>query len=122
MSPRTTDKRAPIALLQSSAAKNSDEFSPLCLEEKKKGKIDDVTEQARLHKKQEIVRWHKKSGLHKNVRSVHVPANKAGGLVVGALRIVCNGVRTVARFHSAEDNPRCRYSNFSGLGTAIFND
>ena len=30
------------------------------------------------------------------------------GLVVGALRIACNGLCTVARFHSAEENPMCR--------------
>ena len=30
------------------------------------------------------------------------------GLVVGALRIACNGLCTAARFHTAEDNPGCR--------------
>ena len=51
---------------------------PYVWKRKKKGKIDEVTGQARLHKKQEIVRLHKKSGLHKKARSVNVPGNKAG--------------------------------------------
>ena len=31
------------------------------------------------------------------------------GLVVGALRIACDGLCTAAMFHTAEDNPGCRW-------------
>ena len=37
------------------------------------------------------------------------------GLVVGALRIVCNGLCTAARFHTAEENPGCLLGCHEGL-------
>ena len=37
------------------------------------------------------------------------------GLVVGALRIACNGLRTVARFHTAEENPGSLLGCHEGL-------
>ena len=37
------------------------------------------------------------------------------GLVVGALRIACNGLCTAARFHTAEENPGCLVVCHEGL-------
>ena len=37
------------------------------------------------------------------------------GLVVGALRIACNGLCTAARFHMAEENPGCFLRRHDGL-------
>ena len=36
-------------------------------------------------------------------------------LVVGALRIACNGMCTAARFHAAEENPGCLLRRHDGL-------
>ena len=54
--------------------------------------------------------------VHLLVKGLCRTANSCkGGLVVGALRIACNGLYTGVRFHTAEENPGCLLGCPEGL-------